>query len=170
MGSKPIIIRPDSSLTINYLDTGGLPLSDEHISSASSLCLKMVGENSNEDINNKRLAIFSEYINALYYDVFEDWKREYPEEYKEVLNLAFAINERRSKSTEDQSVAEAYLQFSELKKNNLQEYTQSLEAPDYEVLVRFENDHNNAKLIRNLAYAFFSTEEYPVHSTYTPPH
>jgi hypothetical protein len=165
MGSKPIIIRPDSNLTINYLDTGGLPLSDEHISNASSLCLKMVGENSNEDINNKRLAVFAEYINTLYYDVFEDWKRAHPDKYKEVLNLAFAINEKRSKSDKGQSIEELYLQFAQLKKSSPQEYIQSLEAPDYEALVRFENDHNNAKLIRNLAFAFFSNEEYPVHST-----
>tara|TARA_B100000989_G_C19497796_1_gene452866 strand:- start:123 stop:1508 length:1386 start_codon:yes stop_codon:yes gene_type:complete len=165
MGSKPIIIRPDSSLTINYLDTGALPLSDEHIANASSLCLKMVGENSNEDVNNKRLAVFAEYINALYYDVFEDWKRDNQEKYKALLLLAFAIHKRRSISKGEHSLEELYLSFCELKKNLPEEYEEQVNEAGYEELICFENDHNNAKLIRNLAFAWFERDEYPVHST-----
>ena len=35
--ARPIIIQPDGDLTINYLDTNGLPLTAEHLSSAMAL-------------------------------------------------------------------------------------------------------------------------------------
>ena len=42
-GSKPIIVHPDGTLCINYLDTNGAPLSNLHIDMASSLVCKLVG-------------------------------------------------------------------------------------------------------------------------------
>ena len=41
--ARPIIIQPDGDLTINYLDTNGLPLTAEHLSSAMALVARMVG-------------------------------------------------------------------------------------------------------------------------------
>ena len=32
--AKPIVIQPDGDITINYLDTKGLPLTPDHLSSA----------------------------------------------------------------------------------------------------------------------------------------
>jgi hypothetical protein len=36
-GARPIIIHPDGDLTINYLDTKGLPLTPDHLSAATAL-------------------------------------------------------------------------------------------------------------------------------------
>ena len=41
--AKPIIIQPDGDITINYLDTKGLPLTPDHLSSATALVARMVG-------------------------------------------------------------------------------------------------------------------------------
>ena len=35
--AKPIIVQPDGNITINYLDTKGLPLSPDHLSAATAL-------------------------------------------------------------------------------------------------------------------------------------
>ena len=42
-GARPIIIHPDGDLTINYLDTKGLPLTPDHLSAATALVARMIG-------------------------------------------------------------------------------------------------------------------------------
>jgi hypothetical protein len=44
--ARPIIIQPDGDLTINYLDTHGLPLTAEHLASAMALVAKIAGSKS----------------------------------------------------------------------------------------------------------------------------
>ena len=58
-------MSPDADITINYLDTSGLPLSTSHFSVATKICLKMVGISQNEDVNNYRGAIICAYLNRL---------------------------------------------------------------------------------------------------------
>ena len=41
--AKPIVIQPDGDITINYLDTKGLPLTPDHLSSATALVARMAG-------------------------------------------------------------------------------------------------------------------------------
>ncbi len=72
------MIRPDGEDTLNYLDTGGLPLTKSQKSEAAALCAYMVGTSANEDIQRMRLALFARYIDQLYTDTFEDWARSRP--------------------------------------------------------------------------------------------
>src|SRR6266568_3485262 len=60
--ARPIIIQPDGDLTINYLDTHGLPLTADHLSSAMALVAKLVGVSSDEDKQLAREAQISKYI------------------------------------------------------------------------------------------------------------
>ena len=48
-GARPIIIQPDGDLTINYLDTHGLPLTAEHLASATALVATIVGMSRDGD-------------------------------------------------------------------------------------------------------------------------
>ena len=48
-GARPIIIHPDGDLTINYLDTKGLPLTPDHMSAATALVARMIGTSAQED-------------------------------------------------------------------------------------------------------------------------
>src|SRR5258708_16581713 len=43
-GETPIIVHPDSALTLNYLDTQRLPLSQLHLATAVALLSRMTGE------------------------------------------------------------------------------------------------------------------------------
>ena len=47
--ARPIIIQPDGDLTINYLDTHGLPLTADHLSAATALVARMIGVSADED-------------------------------------------------------------------------------------------------------------------------
>ena len=42
-GARLIIIRPDGDLTINYLDTHQLPLTPDHLATATALVARMMG-------------------------------------------------------------------------------------------------------------------------------
>jgi hypothetical protein len=52
--AKPIVIQPDGDITINYLDTKGLPLTPDHLASATALVARMVGLSQSEDILLRR--------------------------------------------------------------------------------------------------------------------
>ncbi len=73
--AKPIVIQPDGDITINYLDTRGLPLSPDHLASATALVARMVGTSQSEDKQMLRQAQIAKYVNLLYEDVFQDWSR-----------------------------------------------------------------------------------------------
>jgi len=65
-GARPIIIHPDGDLTINYLDTKGLPLTPDHLSAATALVARMIGTSSQEDKQMLRQAQIAKYLNLLY--------------------------------------------------------------------------------------------------------
>ncbi|HNY81222.1 MAG TPA: hypothetical protein PKO46_23305, partial [Sedimentisphaerales bacterium] len=67
-GARPIIIHPDGDLTINYLDTKGLPLTPDHMSAATALVARMIGTSAQEDKQMLRQAQIAKYINLLYED------------------------------------------------------------------------------------------------------
>ena len=72
-GARPIIIHPDGDLTINYLDTKGLPLTPDHLSAATALVARMIGTSAQEDKQMLRQAQIAKYLNLLYEDAFQDW-------------------------------------------------------------------------------------------------
>ena len=47
MGETPIVIHPDAALTLNYLDTQRLPLTQLHLATAVALLARMVGQPDN---------------------------------------------------------------------------------------------------------------------------
>ena len=74
-GARPIIIHPDGDLTINYLDTKGLPLTPDHLSASTALVARMIGTSSQEDKQMLRQAQIAKYLNLLYEDSFQDWQK-----------------------------------------------------------------------------------------------
>src|SRR4029453_147903 len=74
-GARPIIIHPDGDLTINYLDTHGLPLTAEHLASAVALVAKIAGVSIDEDKQVAGEALIAKYLMLLYGDIFEEGNR-----------------------------------------------------------------------------------------------
>ena len=165
MGSTPIIIHPDSKLTINYLDTNRLPLTVEHVAMAASMCLKMVGASQDEDINNKRIAIFTEYISHHYWGIFEQWASYHRSQYEEVKRLAFAVYEAVEKPGSKLNLTDAYFHFKDMGETAPAELQAILRAPDQDALLAFENNHSTRTVMRNIAYAYFGPNDCPTHSS-----
>jgi hypothetical protein len=60
--AKPIIIQPDGDITINYLDTKGLPLTPDHLSASTALVARMAGISQQEDKQMLRQALIAKFI------------------------------------------------------------------------------------------------------------
>jgi type IV secretion system protein TrbE len=94
-GARPIIIHPDGDLTINYLDTKGLPLTPDHLSAATALVARMIGTSSQEDKQMLRQAQIAKYLNLLYEDAFQDWQKKRHDQLLDIARHAMALQKFR---------------------------------------------------------------------------
>lgn len=165
LGSKPIIMSPDADITINYLDTNGLPLTTSHFSLATKLCLKMIGVSQDEEVNNYRSSVITSYINALYWNKFEDWKNNERNQYELCVKEAYLI-EKKIKPTMEapSSFLEAFQEMQVLKNFRESEYLQLLSSLDRNLLTAFEKSSSEGIIVRNMAFSFFHAEDYPTHT------
>ena len=117
--AKPIVIQPDGDITINYLDTKGLPLTPDHLASATALVARMVGLSQSEDKQMLRQAQIAKYINLLYEDVFQDWTRKNENQMMEVARRACALaHYRKEKMPPGATMLEAFADFRDWLKSN----------------------------------------------------
>jgi hypothetical protein len=202
-GARPIIIHPDGDLTINYLDTKGLPLTPDHLSAATALVARMIGTSSQEDKQMLRQAQIAKYLNLLYEDSFQDWQKKRPDQLLTIARHALALQKFREKLPPGATTLEAFADFRDRAvpgadyaaglgcqssgtageaepRHNLsgagngqtsskaeprfnewgQEYLSQF--PEADVL-RFLKDPKTSREVRNLAFAYFSPEEFPTH-------
>lgn len=79
MGETPIVIHPDAALTLNYLDTQRLPLTQLHLATAVALLARMVGQPDNAQELALRQAQLTQYLHQLYRGT-TDWSRRHAAE------------------------------------------------------------------------------------------
>jgi hypothetical protein len=174
--AKPIVIQPDGDITINYLDTKGLPLTPDHLASATALVARMVGLSQSEDKQMLRQAQIAKYINQLYEDVFQDWSRKNEMQMMQVARHACALaHYRKEKMPPGATMLEAFADFRDhqtepgthapaMLENQSSQWRKSIwqQFSEGEVL-KFLKDPNTVKDVRNIAFAYLKTDEYPTH-------
>lgn len=162
--AKPIIIQPDGSVTINYLDTKALPLTPDHLSAATALVARMVGISQQEDKQMLRQALIAKYINLLYEDIYQDWSNRNSSRLPAIARHALALSRyRREKMPPGATTLEAFADFRDwmaTKEDEALEYLQK--SSDAEVL-KYLKDPITAKEVRNVAFSYFTPDEYPTH-------
>ncbi len=163
-GAKPIIIQPDGDITINYLDTQGLPVTPDHLSAATALVARMVGISQSEDKQMLRQAQIAKYVNLLYEDVYQDWSRKNEGRIMEVARRACTLNRfRKEKMPPGATMLEAFADFRDWMRTKEDEAASfETQCPEAEVL-RFFKDPNTSKEVRNVAFAYFKPHEHPTH-------
>ncbi|PYJ85232.1 MAG: hypothetical protein DME22_09930, partial [Verrucomicrobia bacterium] len=173
-GARPIIIHPDGDLTINYLDTKGLPLTSDHLSAATALVARMIGTSAQEDKQMLRQAQIAKYINLLYEDAFQDWSKKRHNQLLDIARHALALQRFRSqRMPPGATTLETFADFrDQAGPGPIQSTTQAGLSPwateylaqfsEAEVL-RFLKDPKTSKEVRNLAFAYFTPEEFPTH-------
>lgn len=160
--ARPIILQPDGDLTINYLDTHGLPLTAEHLSSAMALVAKIVGVSTDEDRQLAREAQLSKYIGLLYEDVFNEWSKRNDGRLMEVARQAYALSRYR-KSRPGMTTLDAFVDVRDWHRAESEAANESLSAIDEDEVLRFLKEPSTQREVRNLAFAYFAPEEYPTH-------
>ncbi|MFZ0826818.1 MAG: hypothetical protein WAO02_05565 [Verrucomicrobiia bacterium] len=159
-----IIIHPDGDLTINYLDTKGLPLTPDHLSAATALVARMIGTSSQEDKQMLRQAQIAKYLNLLYEDSFQDWQKKRHDQLLDIARHAMALqNFRAEKMPPGATTLETFADFRDWKAAHpaeAEEYQRQFEEP---AVLKFLKDPRTSKEVRNLAFAHFTPDEFPTH-------
>ncbi|MFZ5497029.1 MAG: VirB4 family type IV secretion system protein [Verrucomicrobiota bacterium] len=164
-GETPIVIHPDSPLTINYLDTQGMPLNSLHLASAVALVARMIGEPADPEQAQLRQAQITHYIQRLYRDAADDWSRRHPQEAREAQRLACAVHRwHRTKFPLGATLVEAYADLRDRQRNGDDEVLNLLAGLTEEDVTRFCKEPATEPLAVNTLFAFFGPSEYPTHS------
>ena len=162
--ADPIILQPDGSLTINYLDTGGLPLTPLHLSTATALVARMAGISGDEEKQMLRQAQIAKYLNQLYEDAYQDWANKHPDKVFKVARHAYALGTyRREKLPPGATTLDAFADFRDWSRVCEDEAHSFLMRSDESEVMRFSKDPNTAREVRNLAFSYFVRPEYPTH-------
>ncbi len=162
--ARPIIIQPDGELTINYLDTHQLPLTPDHLSTATALVARMIGFSADEDRQMHRQAQIAKYLALLYDDVFSDWSRRNEGALTGVARHACAIGRfRRARMASGATSLEAFADFRDWQATHADEANAYLAAIDDAEVLRFLKEPATSREVRKLAFASFTPSEYPTH-------
>ena len=173
-GARPIIIHPDGDLTINYLDTKGLPLTSDHLSASTALVARMIGTSSQEDKQMLRQAQIAKYLNLLYEDSFQDWQKKRYGQLLDIARHALALQKFRAERMPPGATSlETFADFRDLAGSGLissnteprfNEWGRDYLAQfDEGTVLKFLKDPKTSREVRNLAFAYFTPEEFPTH-------
>src|SRR6185503_9485410 len=174
-GARPIIIHPDGDLTINYLDTKGLPLTPDHLSAATALVARMIGTSAQEDKQMLRQAQIAKYLNLLYEDAFQDWQKKRHDQLLDIARHALALQQFRAERMPPGATSlETFADFRDqaapgpnapaARGVRWNEWGQAYLAQfDEATVLRFLKEPKTSKEVRNLAFAYFAAEEFPTH-------
>jgi hypothetical protein len=166
-GCKTIRVQTDGTHTINYLETGGLPLSATHISFASALALHMTGTTKASEAVARRKAILTQYLRVLYGNAAADWLRKHRDEAQVVMREAYAVREwHRLNMTNDDSLTDAWAAVRDglaAKNDRVGAFVAGLADED---IFRFAHDSSTRSLLENHVFTRFRADEYPQHAAF----
>src|SRR5581483_4055430 len=160
--ARPIIIQPDGDLTINYLDTHGLPLTAEHLASAMALVAKIAGVSNDEDKQLAREAQIAKYLMLLYGDVFEQWSRGNADRLLDVARHACLLAKLK-RTRPGSTMIDTFVDFRDRQRIDPKGTNSQLSDIAEEETLRFLKEPDTRREVRNLAFAYFSPVEYPTH-------
>ena len=163
LGETPIIVHPDAALTINYLDTQGLPLSQLHLASAVALLCRMVGVPDAEEQLALRGAQLTQYLHQLYEDTYADWARRNPERVPEACRLACAVHRWRERMAFGATPLDAFAEIQEGQATGDAAVLESLHSITPADLTAFAHDPATSRLVAQTACALYRPEEQPTH-------
>jgi len=162
---EPIIIQANGKLTMNYLDTRGLPLNGDQLSAATALPALMVGQSKDEDRNKLRHALLNTTIVRLYDDFARWWCNQHPEQYVKLARRACALDAwRREKLGPQATDLDAFTDFAEFTREHADEAEAWIAVRPEPEVTRFAKEPSTATQVRNLIFSEFTPEMYPQHA------
>ncbi|HEY5743407.1 MAG TPA: TraC family protein [Terrimicrobiaceae bacterium] len=163
-GNKPIVVHPDGNLTINYLDTHGLPLTQLHLDMAAAFVCKLTASGADGETMLLRKAQLKHAIEELYDGFYEEWASLNPIKVPEVAREAIAVKKYQKEFLPSETMfTEAWLEFKHLLKANDDAAQQILSEVTENEITMFLKDPATERIVRNCVFAYFAPEEYPQH-------
>jgi len=162
--ADPIIVQANGKLTMNYLDTRGLPLSGLHLSAAAALPMLMVGQSKDEDRNKLRQALLANAIGRLYEDFARWYGNKHPDQRGELARRACALDAyRRTRMGPQATELDAFLEFAEFEQAHADEAAAFLAHAGEADVIRFAKEGAGAQQVRDLVFSRFTAAEQPQH-------
>jgi type IV secretion system protein TrbE len=150
--SRPIIVRANGDQTFNIFDTRGLPLTPEHLASATALCHLLLGKASDEDRDKLRAAVLAEAISQLYGTAYRAWRKDNPQLHFCLCREVAALLKFQEARGID-SFSDAFLEaraFSRACEEGLMEFEEGI--GDASALA-LDRDPATQDFVRNMAFA-----------------
>ncbi len=163
LGETPIIVHPDAALTINYLDTQGLPLSQLHLASAVALLSRMVGLPESEEQLALRSAQLTQYLHQLYHDAYTDWAQKHPDRASEACRLACAVHRWRQRMPVGTTPLDAFAEMRDRRAVGDSEVIEFIQRLSEVELTAFAQDPTTSRLVAQTACALFGPGDHPTH-------
>jgi hypothetical protein len=166
-GCEPIVVNPNGRFTINYLDTTEMPLSPLHLAFSAGLCMLFCG---NEELDGERKALrhamIVENLQQLYTDAYHDWIVAHEEAAEELRWRAAAVERflRQHLRTSQLTFVEAFAEFRDWEAKHPDDVGEFIRDSGEEFVTQFAKNPATAYYVRDLAYAYFRPEQFPVHS------
>lgn len=166
MGERPIILHPDGDLTINYFDTGRMPLAQLQIASAVALLARMVGDAGDAEVQQVRQAILARYIQQLYDDTFEEWSKRNREKLPGIQRFACAAHHWKTRRMAPGSTElDAFAELRDLTAAGDEETLEFVAGVTDEQITAFLKSPQTERNVMAAAHAEYAPEDYPVHSS-----
>jgi len=165
LGERPIILHPDGDLTINYFDTGGMPLNQLQIATGVALVSRMIGTSTDSDTQQMRQAMLGQYIGQLYQDCFEDWSKRNGDKLPGIQRMACAVSRWKEKLGTGTTTIEAYADLRDRLSRGEEEPQEFVAKITEGEITGFLKAPQTERAVMALAHASYSKEDYPVHSS-----
>lgn len=164
LGETPIVIHPDANLTLNYLDTQRLPLTQLQLTTTIALLARMVGAPDSPEALALRQAQLTAYVHQLYRDTFADWARNRPQQEAEIRRLACAVHRWRERMGDEATPLDAFVDLRDRKAANDDEAIAFVAGISEADVTRFGQDPATERFVAQTACAIYAPEEFPTHS------
>lgn len=166
MGERPIILHPDGDLTINYFDTGGMPLGQLQTATAVALVSRMIGEAPDAETQQIRQAVLARYIEQLYADAFAEWTKRNRALMPEIERMACATHRWKTEQMASGAAElEAYADLRDRLGGNEDAAHQFLAGISEAEITAFLKNPQTERRVMALAHAHYRREDYPTHAS-----
>jgi hypothetical protein len=166
LGERPIILHPDGDLTINYFDTGGLPLGQLQLATAVALISRMIGEAADVEAQQIRQALLAQYVNQLYEDTFEEWAKGHRDLVPGIQRMACATHRwKHEKMGLGVTEMEAFAELRDRLAANNDEAQQFIANVTEAEITKFLKQPQTERAVMAMAHTHYGRDDFPVHSS-----
>ena len=165
-----IVIDPNANQTLNYFDTGGLPLTPGQLEFVTAFLTAMCGESSDLEVIQDRTALISPFVAAVYTDAYVEWRNRNREGLEQAARMALSVEKLIPSMPIDRNTAlDAWIEL----RDALAAPAESPAEAQRRLLelynswtIRELNDYiiEDSEMLRNISYAYMAKSDMPYHS------